>query len=53
MSFLIFESMFSSRIHHKNLESQIIYEHYFNSIYIVGRACKWKIEIIKCSEEED
>ena len=32
MSVLIFESMFCSRIHHKNLESYIIYEHYFNYI---------------------
>ena len=40
MSFLIFESMFNSRIHHKNLKSQVI--------YVVGRACKRKIEEIKC-----
>ena len=30
MFFLIFESIFTSRIPHKNIESQIIYEHYFN-----------------------
>ena len=30
MSFLIFEIIFSSRIHYKNLKPQIIYEHYFN-----------------------
>ena len=40
MSFLIFESMLNSRIHHKNLNSQVI--------YVVGRACKRKIEEIKC-----
>ena len=28
MSFLIFESLFNFRIHHKNLKSQIIYKHY-------------------------
>ena len=28
MFFLIFESMFNSRIHHKNLKSQVIYELY-------------------------
>ena len=30
MSFLIFESIFSSRIYHKSLKSQVIYEQYFN-----------------------
>ena len=30
LSFLIFESIFNSRMQRKNLKSQIIYEHYFN-----------------------
>ena len=30
MSFLTYESMFNSRIHHKNFKSQVIYEQYFN-----------------------
>ena len=33
MSFLIFEIIFSSRIHYKNLKSKIIYEQYFNYIF--------------------
>ena len=47
MSFLIFESIFDSRILHKNLKSQIIYEHYlYYAILatIVGHAYKRKIE---------
>ena len=33
MSFFIFESILNSRIHHKNLKSLVIYEHYFNFIF--------------------
>ena len=40
MSFLIFEIMFSSRIHYKNLKYQIIYEHYFNYTVLVNEKSK-------------
>ena len=33
MYFLIFESIFNSRIQHKNIKSKDIYEHYFNYIF--------------------